>query len=61
MNQLKYFLIVFFLILLSSCAKEKKEISIIKETSQELEIIAAYEEAYEALELNDPYFAAKNF
>tara|TARA_B100000902_G_scaffold269905_1_gene255792 strand:- start:3863 stop:4693 length:831 start_codon:yes stop_codon:yes gene_type:complete len=61
MNQLKYFLIVFFLILLSSCAKEKKEISIIKETSQDLEIIAAYEEAYEALELNDPYFAAKKF
>ncbi len=61
MNQLKYFLIVFFLILLSSCAKEKKEISIIKETSQDLEIMAAYEEAYEALELNDPYFAAKKF
>ena len=61
MNQFKYFLIFFFLILLSSCAKEEKEISIIKETSQDLEIIAAYEEAYEALELNDPYFAAKKF
>ena len=61
MNQFKYFLIVFFLILLSSCAKEEKEISIIKETSQDLEIIAAYEEAYEALEVNDPYFAAKKF
>ncbi len=61
MNKIKYFLVVFFLILLTSCAKEKKKISIIKESSQDLEIISAYEEAYEALELNDPYFAAKKF
>lgn len=47
--------------LFSSCGKEKKEISNIKETRQDLEILATYEEAYKALEENDPYFAAKKF
>ena len=42
-----------------SCAKEEKEISLIKETSQDLEMVSAYKEAYEALQDNDPYFAAK--
>ena len=44
-----------------SCSKEKKEISIIKETSQNLEIVSAYKEAYKALDEGDPYFAAKKF
>ena len=44
-----------------SCAKEEKEISLIKETSQDLEMVSAYKEAYEALQDNDPYFAAKKF
>ena len=61
MNHIKYLFIIFVLILFSSCGKEKKEISKIKETRQDLEILAAYEEAYKALEENDPYFAAKKF
>jgi len=61
MNQIKYLFIIFFLFFLNSCAKEEKEISIIKETNQELEISTAYKEAYKALEENDPYFAAKKF
>ena len=61
MNQSKLFLIIFFLILLNSCANEEKEVSVIKEKSQDLEIVTAYKEAYESLEKNDPYFAAKKF
>ncbi len=61
MNQIKYFLIIFFLIILNSCSKEKMEVSVIKEINQEQEIATAYKEAYEALNQNDPYFAAKKF
>jgi len=61
MIQIRYILIIFFLILLNSCGKEKKEISYIKETRQDLEMVSAYNQAYEALDENDPYFAAKKF
>ena len=61
MNQFKYLLLIISIILFSSCGKEKKEISQIKETNQDLEIILAYKEGYKALEENDPYFAAKKF
>ena len=60
MKYVKILLISFFLFLVS-CSKEEKEISYIKETKQELEIATAYNEAYKALEQNDPYFAAKKF
>ena len=51
--------VIFFF--LSSCSQEEKEISLIKETKQDLEMISVYREAYEALEEGDPYFAAKKF
>tara|TARA_B100000963_G_scaffold334347_1_gene327481 strand:- start:4327 stop:5163 length:837 start_codon:yes stop_codon:yes gene_type:complete len=60
MNHIKYLLLV-FIFLLNSCAQEINEISVIKETNQDLEIVTAYKEAYKALEENDPYFAAKKF
>ena len=40
---------------------KKKKISIIKEQKQDLEMVAAYKEGYEAFEKGDPYFAAKKF
>ncbi len=55
------FLILFFFILLNSCAKEEKKASLIKETRQDLEMISAYREGYNALNQGDPYFAAKKF
>ena len=61
MNHTKFFLTIFFLIIFSSCAKEEKEISLITEASQDLEMVEAYRQAYEALNENDPYFAAKKF
>ena len=58
----KFCLSIFcIVILLSACSKEEKEISIIKENKQDLEMISTYKEAYNALEDGDPYFAAKKF
>ena len=58
----KFSLLIFtFLFLLNSCSKDKKEISVIKENRQDLEMISTYKEAYKALEEGDPYFAAKKF
>ena len=61
MIQFKYFLILLTLFFFNSCSKEEKTISKIKETSQDLEMVSAYKDAYEALEEGDPYFAAKRF
>ena len=61
MIQFKYFLIFLTLFFFNSCSKEEKTISKIKETSQDLEMVSAYKDAYEALEEGDPYFAAKRF
>ena len=55
------YITIFLLVFLIGCSKDKKEISQIKETKQELEIFVTYEEAYEALNSGDPYFAAKKF
>ena len=43
------------------CSKNEQKISVIKEQSQELEMISAYNDAYQALNEGDPYFAAKKF
>ncbi len=61
MTYIRYFVLVIFLVIPTSCSKEKKEISIIKETNQNMEMMTAYREAYEALNKNDPYYAAKKF
>ncbi len=61
MNRTKFFLAIFFLVFITSCSNETKEISPIKEERQDLEIVTAYKEAYKALGEGDPYFAAKKF
>ena len=55
------YLLISLIVILNSCSKEEKTISVIKETRQDLEIIAAYEEAYDALEVGQYNFAAKKF
>ena len=55
------FLVLFFLFFLNACSKDEKEVSLIKERKQDLEMISAYKEAYKALDEGDPYFAAKKF
>ncbi len=52
---------ILFSLLFNSCAKNEKEISAIKDSSQDLEMIIAYEEAYKALDEGDPFFAANKF
>ena len=54
------FILVLFLVSFG-CSKNEQKISVIKEQSQELEMITAYNNAYQALNEGDPYFAAKKF
>ena len=61
MNQFKLTILMLLLISLNNCSKDEKEISLIKETQQDLEMVVAYREAYKAIEEGDPYFAARKF
>ena len=61
MNKIRLIFVILFLILINNCSKDEKEISLIKESKQDLEMVAAYREAYKAVEEGDPYFAAKKF
>ena len=61
MNYLRLIFIIFFILLFYSCSKEEKKILIIQESTQELELNKIYNEAYENLNRNDPYLAAKKF
>tara|TARA_A100000164_G_scaffold375960_1_gene412032 strand:- start:299 stop:1135 length:837 start_codon:yes stop_codon:yes gene_type:complete len=56
-----YFLLLVIIVVLNGCSKNEQEVSLIKETSQELEMITSYNEGYKALKEGDPYFAAKKF
>ena len=59
-NYLKYILIIFILVL-TSCKTEKKEVSVIEETSIDLQMIKAYNEGIKNLESGDALLAAKKF
>lgn len=61
MNKFKLTILMLLLISLNNCSKDEKEISLIKETKQDLEMVVAYREAYKAIEEGDPYFAARKF
>ena len=54
------FIFLIFLFLISACSKERKNFNY-KESTQDLEMIAAYKEGYLAIEQGDPYFAATKF
>ncbi len=60
MNKFNFLLLV-VIIFLSGCSNNEEDVSLIKETSQELEMITSYNEAYKALKQGDPYYAAKKF
>ena len=59
-NYLKYIFIIFIL-LLAACKNDKKEVSVIEETSIDLQMIKAYNEGIQNLELGDALVAAKKF
>ena len=61
MDMIKIKFLLILLIILNSCSKQELQTSNIKETKQDQEIITAFNEAYEAIEQGDPFFAAKKF
>ena len=63
MNQIKFLIILVFILTLNACSgqKDEKEISIIKTTNQDQELASIYNDAYKGLEEGDPYFSAKKF
>jgi len=61
MNKIKFLIFLFLVLLMNSCSQEKKEVSVIKTSTQNQELATIYNEAYNALEERDPYFAAKKF
>lgn len=61
MNKIKPISLIIITLLFYSCSTEEKKISTIKELDQNQELITTYNEAYKALELGDPYFAAQKF
>ena len=56
----RYFLLI-LLILISSCSKEEKKVSIVKETNLEAQMIEAYNAGLEELNKGDAIYAAKRF
>jgi len=56
----KLLLVVIF-ISVQSCAKDKKEVTNIKEVNQEQEMISAYKEGIAYIERGDNFYAAKKF
>jgi outer membrane protein assembly factor BamD len=57
----KKLLLFLILIIFSACTSQENKISLIKENTKDLEMVATYTEAYEALNRGDTYFAAKKF
>ena len=53
--------ILIFLIATQSCSKKEKEISVIEQVDQRLEMISTYREGFKSLEDGDPYLAARKF
>ena len=61
MYKLKIYLIIFSLILFSSCSKKSENIKLIKETNQKIEMISAYEKGMELFQVGDYFSASKKF
>ena len=59
----KYKIIIIFssFIFLFSCGKEVEKVALIKETNQKIEMISAYKEGMNLLELGDYFAASKKF
>ena len=61
MNFFIRIIIIFVVLFLNSCGKDKDKISVIKEESIELQMIDAYREGLKAFNEGDILFAAKKF
>ena len=61
MHKFKIIFIIFSLIFFYSCSKETKNIKLIKETDQKIEMISAYEKGMDLFEVGDYFAASKKF
>jgi outer membrane protein assembly factor BamD len=61
MIKFKFSIFVIIVFLISACTKDPEKILNIKKTSQDLEMVVVYNEAYDFLNNKDPYNAAKKF
>ena len=61
MSKLKIGLIFIFILLLNSCSKNVEEVKLIKETSQNEEMISAYQKGMSLIERGDYFAASKKF
>ena len=61
MSKLKIGLIFIFVLLLNSCSKNVEEVKFIKETSQNEEMISAYQKGMSLMERGDYFAASKKF
>ena len=61
MYKFKIIFIIFSLIFFYSCSKETENIKLIKETDQNVEMIAAYEKGMDLIEVGDYFAASKKF
>ena len=61
MKFLTRILLLLLIITLSSCSKDEKKISFVKENTQEKEMISAYKEGIQYLNDGDAFYAAKSF
>src|SRR5210317_1165536 len=59
-NKITIFILINFFLIQGCSNNSVKELNI-RENNQELELYAAYNEAYKALNEGDPFFAAKKF
>mgnify|MGYP001392412845 CR=1 FL=1 len=61
MKFLTRILLLLLIITLSSCSKDEKKVSFVKENTQEQEMISAYKEGIKYLNDGDAFYAAKSF
>ena len=61
MKFLSRFVVLIVIIALSSCSKEEKITTLVKENTQEKEMISSYKEGIEYLNNGDAFYAAKSF
>ncbi len=61
MFKYKIIIVLFSLVMLSACSKETENIKLIKETNQKVEMISAYKEGMNLIEIGDYFAASKKF
>ena len=61
MSKFKIVFILSFVLLFNSCSKNVEEVKLIKETSQNEEIISAYQKGMNLMEMGDYFAASKKF